>query len=174
MCVRPPFLPCAGFSPIALDESGQIPEENRVQFIFKPIGKFIASYRLGDWNDRTAPVIEFEPNQILEKVKEFGGCPIYGREFFDCKQESDYDWLNKLSFEYKSPNNHGYQHSIELFQAGANMSIDIKFWFDEFELFTPKYEKIELQAFINNGKRGWDGIYDGTASDKFFIYPYKD
>ncbi len=162
------------FSPIALDENGQIPDENRVQFIFKPIGKFIASYRLGDWNNKEAPVVQFEAEQILEKVVEFGGCPIYGWEFIDCKRESDYSWLSKLSCEYQSLNNHGNQHSLELFQAGHNKHIDIKFWFDEFEIFTPDYNKVELQTFIENGKRGWDGVYDGTASDKFAIYPLKD
>lgn len=162
------------FAPVAIDENGQIPADNRVQFVFKPIGKFIASYRLGHWDDKTAPTIKFEPEQILEKVEEFGHCSIYGWEFIDCKKESDYSWLDKLSFDFNSENNHGRQHSIELFQEGGDKHIDIKIWFDEFEIFTPNYDKVEFQAFIDNGKRGWDGIYNGNASDKFGIYPLKD
>ena len=42
-------------------------------------------------------------------------------------------------------------------------------------LYLTKYnsnnEMIELQTFIENGKRAWDGIYNGNASDKFGIYP---
>jgi|GEM_PF-1297746 len=163
----------ATFSPIALDEKGQIPDDNRVQFIFKHIGKFIASYRLGNWNDEDAPIIKFEPEQILQKIQEFGGCPIYGWEFIDCKIKTDSMWLNKLSCEFISEHTHGMQHTIELFQDGHNKHINIKIWFDEFEIFTPTGEKIELQTFIDNGKRGWDGVYNGTASDTFAIYPMK-
>jgi len=162
------------FSPVAIDENGQVPSDNRIQFIFKPVGKFIASYRLGHWDDKAAPTIMFEPEQILEKVEEFGHCSIYGWEFIDCKKESDYSWLDKLSFDFNSPNTEGRQHSIELFQEGCGKHIDIKIWFDEFEIYTSTYDKIEFQTFIDNGKRGWDGIYNGNASDSFGIYPVKD
>ena len=161
------------FAPVAIDNKGQVPEDNRVQFVFKPVGKFIASYRLGHWDDKTAPTVKFEPDEILEKVEEFGHCAIYGWEFFDCKNESDYSWLDKLSFDFNSTNNHGRQHSIELFQEGGDKHIDIKIWFDEFEIFNPKFDRIDIQTFIDNGKRGWDGIYNGNASTTFNIFPLK-
>ncbi len=157
------------FAPVALDENGQVPTYNRVQFIFTPIGKFIASLRLGHWDDTKAEIVKFEPEQILEKVEEFGHLSIYGWEFMNCKE--DVTWLDKLSCEFTSKNSQGLQNNIELFQEGFQKHIDIKFWFDEFEIFTPTHEKIELQTFIDNGKRGWDGIYYGNASDKFGIYP---
>ena len=163
-----------GFAPVAIDENGQVPADNRVQFVFKPVGKFIASYRLGHWDDKTAPTIKFEPEQIFEKVEEFGHSPIYGWEFIDCKKESNNSWLDKLSFEFNAENNQGRQHSIDLFQEYGDKHIDIKIWFDEFEIYTPQYDKIEFQTFIDNGKRGWDGIYNGKASDSFGIYPLKD
>ncbi len=162
------------FAPVAIDVNGQVPADNRVQFVFKPVGKFIASYRLGHWDDKTAPTIKFEPEQILEKVEEFGHCSIYGWEFIDCKKECDYSWLDNLSFDYNSLNNHGKLHSIELFQEGGDKHIDIKIWFDEFEIFSSKYDKIDVQTFIDNGKRGWDRIYYGNTSDTFGIYPSKD
>jgi hypothetical protein len=160
------------FASIAVDSNGKVPEDNRVQFVFKPVGKFIASYRLGRWDDANAPTVEFEPEQIFEKVQEFGHCAIYGWEFIDCKKQSNDNWQDsRLSFSYNSTKNNGRQHTIDLFQEGGDKHIDIKIWFDELEIFTPKYEKIEFQTFIDNGKRGWDGVYDGTASDKFHIYP---
>jgi hypothetical protein len=162
------------FAPVAIDENGQVPTDNRVQFVFKPVGRFIASYRLGHWDDKTAPIVKFEPEQILERVEEFGHCAIYGWEFIDCKKEGDYSWLDKLSFDFNSDCNHGKEHSIELFQEGAYKHIDIKIWFDEFEIYSPSYEKIKVHTFIDNGKRGWDGVYYGNASEKFGIYPSKD
>ncbi|MBN8699578.1 MAG: hypothetical protein J0L54_08185 [Chitinophagales bacterium] len=159
------------FSPVALDINGQVPTDNRVQFVFKPIGKFIASYRLGRWDDKSAQVVKFEPEQILEKVEEFKHVSIYGWEFINCNDENH--WLDRLSFDFNSENQHGRQNTIDLFQDGGNKHIDMKIWFDDFEIVNPKYEKIELQTFIDNGKRGWDGIYYGNASDKFGIYPAK-
>ena len=159
------------FSPVAIDVNGKVPEDNRVQFVFKPVGKFIASYRLGHWNDMIASVIKFEPEEIFEKVQEFGHCAIYGWEFMDCKKQSNDNWKDRLSFSFESPTSHGRQHTIDLFQEGVTNHIDIKIWFDDFEIVNSKYEKIGLQTFIDNGKRGWDGVYDGNASDKFHIYP---
>ena len=159
------------FSPVALDINGQVPTDNRVQFVFKPSGKFIASYRLGRWDDKSAQVVKFEPEQILEKVEEFKHVSIYGWEFINCNDENH--WLDRLSFDFNSENQHGRQNTIDLFQDGGNKHIDMKIWFDDFEIVNPKYEKIELQTFIDNGKRGWDGIYYGNASDKFGIYPAK-
>jgi hypothetical protein len=161
----------ATFSPVAIDTNGQIPEDNRVQLVFKPVGKFVASYRLGDWNDESAQTIKFEPEQIFEKVQEFGSGSIYGWEFIDCKKESNENWKDRLSFEFNSNKNAGQQHTIDLFQASEGKHIDIKIWFDELEIRSPKHETIDFQTFIDNGKRGWDGIYDGTASDKLNIYP---
>lgn len=160
------------FAPLAIDENGQLPADNRVLFVFSPVGKFVASYRLGRWDDSTAPTVKFEPKQIFDKIEEFGHRSIYGWEFIDCNRKSE-SWLDKLSFEYISVDKHGREHSIELFQEGVDKHIDVKIWFDEFEIFTPKYDKVEIQAFIDNGKRAWDGIYYGNASDIFGIYPLK-
>ena len=44
------------FLPVAIDKSEQVPADSRVQFVFKPIGKFIASYRLGHWDDKAAGI----------------------------------------------------------------------------------------------------------------------
>lgn len=75
--------------------------------------------------------MKFEPEQILEKVEEYGHGSIFGWEFIDCKKESDYSGLDKLSFEYNSVDNYGREHSIELFQEGCDKHIDIKIWFEE-------------------------------------------
>jgi hypothetical protein len=71
-------LIAATFSPVVVARDGTIPADKRVQFLFAPIGRFIASYRLGRWNDENAKVKEFEPERIFDEVKEFGCLPIYG------------------------------------------------------------------------------------------------
>jgi hypothetical protein len=165
-------LAAATFAPVALDESGKVPDDNRVQFVFKPVGRLMASYRLGAWNDPDATVIKFDPDSLFDKVTEFGGCPIYGWEFIDCSEEPKEDWIEKLSCKFEASRPHGRTHTITLFQeGGGEKHIDIKIWFDDIELFTPQYEPIPLGEFIANGKRGWDSIYNGEGSKTFAIFP---
>lgn len=164
----------ATFAPIAIDEAGKVPEDNRVQFIFKSIGRLIASYRLGCWNDHKAKIVLFDPQQLSEKVSEFSGCSIYGWKFFDCEKESSANWQDKLSCEFLSPDQRKRKHSFDLFQAShskdGDTHIDIKFWFDDLELYDSSHNVVSIQHFIDNGKRAWDSIYSGQPND-FGIYP---
>jgi hypothetical protein len=164
----------ATFSPVALTPDGAISSDNRVQFVFSPIGRFIASYRLGQWNDENAKVKEFEPEQIFDEVKEFGQLPIYGWKFIDAGDDAYSAWSDRLSFDYKSRHPHGLRHTIDLFQDGLRERIDMRIWFDDLQLFSPKYENIELKDFINNGKRGWDAVHTRKdVSEKYGIYTTK-
>lgn len=161
----------ATFSMLAVDENGKVPQDSRLQFIFQPVGKLIASYRLGNWDDEQASILKFDAEEISKKVEEFGQQPIYGWEFIDCKNQSNNNWMNRLSFQYESQQTHGRLHTFDLFQEGDNKHIDIKIWFDELKIYNPENQLVDLQTVINNGKRAWDGIYNGSATDKFNIYP---
>ncbi len=157
-------LVSVSFTVITIDRDGNVPEDNRLLFVFKPIGRFVASYRNGHWDDKNATIEKFEPNDILEIIKRFNGQAIYGWDFINCG-DNDFDtWKDKLSFDYSTVDNLGLTNTIDLFQEGGNKHIDIRIWFDDFEILTPKYEKVELEDFIENGKRGWDAIY--TNNDK--------
>ena len=160
------------FAVIAMDKDGQVPEDNRVSVIFRPIGRFVASYRKGHWDDEEAEVEYFEPEQILEIVQRFGGLPIYGWDFINCG-DKDFDrWKNRLSFDYSTGDGLGLTNTIDLFQAGTDQTLNVRIWFDDFDVLTPHHEKVDLVEFLENGRRGWDAIY---ASDEkmqgFGIFP---
>jgi len=160
------------FAVISMDKYGNVPEDNRLLFIFKSIGRFVASFRNGHWDDNNATVEKFDPENILEIIQRFRGQAIYGWDFINIGDDDFNNWKDKLSFDYFREDGQGFTNTIDLFQEGGNIHIDLRIWFDDFEILTPKYEKVELEDFIENGKRGWDAIYgNNTKMDNFGIIP---
>lgn len=150
------------FALVSMDENGNVPNDNRLLFIFKPFGRFVASLRNGNWDDINAPTEIFEPEEILEKIKSFNGQSIYGWDFVNCGDEDFGNLKERLSFDYTRGDSIGLTNTIDLFQEDGERHIDIRIWFDHFEIMTLAYEKIELFDFIENGKRGWDAVYDNN------------
>jgi hypothetical protein len=150
----------ATFEVLTLPEQGDPPEDERVQFLFAPIGRIAASLRLGRWDDDTAQVVPFTVDQLLRVVQDFGGQPIYGSEFFDIHQKYFSRWADRLSvnclWEPES-----VSHSITLFQEGNNKHLDICLWFDDFIIKDSNGNEIPLANFIAGGKRWWDALYSG-------------
>jgi hypothetical protein len=160
------------FALVTMDKDGNVPEDNRLLFTFRPVGRFVASYRYGHWDDKNVVVEKFEPNEILEIIKVFNGQPIYGWDFVNCGDKEFDTWKDRLSFDYSTGGNIGFSNTIDLFQEGGDKHIDLRIWFDDFEIFTPKYEPIELEEFLENGKRGWDAVYSNNDKmSNFGIIP---
>jgi hypothetical protein len=165
-------LVACSFSVIAMDKYGNIPENNKVWFIFKPIGRFVASYRKGNWDDENAEVEKFEPKRIHDIVDSFNGQAIYGWDFINCGDEDFDKWKDRLSFDYSAEQKTGLTNTIDLFQEYGKKHIDIRIWFDDFDIFTSKYESIGLEELLENGKRGWDAVYaNNKKMTNFGIIP---
>lgn len=165
-------LVACSFSLVAMDKDGNVPKDNRLLFIFNPIGRFVASYRNGHWDDKTAEIEKFEPERILEIVQSFLGLSIYGWDFVNCGDKNFDTWKDHLSFDYSTGSNIGFTNTIDLFQEGVNKHINIRIWFDDFEILTSKYKPVELEEFLENGKRGWDAIYENNEKmSNFGIIP---
>ena len=154
--------------PPSLDKDGNVPNERRVVLLFQPVGRFVASYRMGRWDDKDAPVVKFEPEQILEKIGEFQQHYISGWNFINSDKFKFDSWKDRASFDYSSGVEEGMAHTIDLFQDQSDKIIDIRIWFGDFKLYTPSYEPIAFQDFIDGGKRAWDSIYAGGEKAKQF------
>jgi hypothetical protein len=163
--------------PVALGINGKVPEDNRVQIILKPVGKFIITLRNGNWKDEITKIIKFKPEQISKIFEEVRGCPIYGWEFFNTIETDSGKKEEKPICKYKSKSNNGLANTLAFGSddTSGKRSIDFKFWFDKLEVFSPSYESITIENFIANGKRGWDSIYGGgEATKQFGIFPMKN
>lgn len=165
-------LVACSFALVAMDKDGNVPKDNRFLFIFKPVGRFVTSLRNGHWDDKDATIDYFEPNDILTKIKSFNGQSIYGWDFVNCGDEDFNEWKDRLSFDYSTGETIGLANTIDLFQEGFERHIDIRIWFDDFEILTPKYEPVDLEEFLENGKRGWDAVYaNNNKMGNFGIIP---
>ena len=108
----------ATFRVLTLPAEGQPAEDRRVQMLFKPVGRVIASLRNGLWNDDTAEVVPFALSELLNVVQSFGGQPIYGWDFFDIHEREMDRWAHRLSLDWRSGTD-GLSRSITLFQSSG-------------------------------------------------------
>ena len=148
---------------LTLPEVGPMVSDNRLQFLFYPVGRIVASLRKGAWNDEKAEVVEFELADLLSVVQEFGGAPIYGWKFFDNTDvEAFRRWSDRLSLDHET-GLEGRTHTIDLFQEGYQRHLDIRIWFDKIAIGDPAGDQVLLDDLIAGGKRWWDGFYNGDA-----------
>jgi hypothetical protein len=165
-------MAAATFAVLTLPETGPVPEDRRVQFLFAPVGRIAASLRNGRWDDPKAGVSQFKLEELLGVVQSFKGLPIYGWEFFDMTIANNFDrWVDRCSIDLQLGED-GHAHTIDLFQEGPNRHLDIRLWFDEFIIRNPTGGEIALADFAADGKRWWDGLYAGDKrTDGFGVFP---
>lgn len=160
------------FSVIAMDKYGNVPNDNRLLFIFKPVGRFVASLRNGHWDDDEAEVETIKPDYINEIIQSFRCLPIYGWDFVNCGDQDFDTWKDRLSFDCYTGDNTGLENTIDLFQEGGNRHLDLRIWFNDIEIYSPDHKPVEFEDFLENGKRGWEAIYaDNEKVNHFGIIP---
>lgn len=153
----------ATFRVLSLPEGDETvtPEDTRVQLVFQPIGRVAVSLRLGHWDDPAAPVERLRIDQLSERVKSFGGLPIYGWEFFDLPDTQFAQWSNRLSLDLQWPEEgDGFAHTVDLFQE-ADSILDMRLWFDELTIRDARHNEVPLEDIIAGGRRWWDAFWQG-------------
>jgi len=155
----------ATFRTLQLSVDGSEPEDRRVQFLFRPVGRVVASLRNGAWDDPRAEVEPVAIENLLATVQSFGGLPIYGWRFFDTPKKNLRKLRNRLSLDWTSGDD-GHSHVVEIFQDQPNRILDLWVWFDEFVIRDPDGNEIDLETFIASGKRWWDAFYAGDDRTK--------
>jgi len=146
------------------------PPDTRVSIVLAPVGRVVASYRDGHWDDPHAPILPLTLDQLLPVVRSFGGLPIYGWEFID-REDGYHLWSNRLSLDERLGDD-GHSHSITVFQEDANRILDLRIWFDTLRILRPDHTEIATADFIAGGQRWWDGLGGGdTRTDGHGIVP---
>ena len=156
-------IAAATFRVLTLPVDGPPPEDSRVQILFRPVGRIVASLRNGRWDDAAAEVVPFEVTDLLPVVQRFGGRPIYGWEFFDVHDKELSRWGQRLSLDWRSGSD-GVSRSVTVFQESArhaDQHLDVCIWFDELEVRRPDGSVLSLEEFAAGGKRWWDAMYAG-------------
>ena len=152
------------FYPIAIQQDGTIPNDNRFLFAFRNVGRLASSLTL----EPETKAIKFDTNELSDKMSEFKNESLYGWEFIDNDEELIFkQWKDNVSFDKIFSDTFEKQHTIDLFQEDkySKKTIDIRIWFDTIEMFDSDLKPFDAQTFIANGKRGWDKLYkDGWTT----------
>ena len=165
-------IAAATFFVLILPEIGEPPPDRRFQFVFWPVGRVAASLRNGLWLDKRAPAVRFDVTDLLRVVQSFDGLPIHGHQFFDVPESKNFErWADRLSLDYSGvPGT--FSHTLDLFQDGGSRNLDIRLWFNEFEIRNPADEVVPLERFIAEGQRWWDGLTRGDPRTRGYnIFP---
>jgi hypothetical protein len=160
-----PDGPMAGITlaVLALNEDGSSPEDPWLQIVLFNVGRAAASLRLGRWDDPAAPVVAFDPSELLEVVQGFGGLRIYGWEFFDEHERELEKWAAKASFDLELAAGDGQRHSLMMFQEGRQKHLDVCIWFDAMLLRNAAGEDVAISDVIAAGRRWWDALHRGDS-----------
>src|SRR5262245_48155130 len=112
-------------------DGAPMPDDPRVQLLFAPVGRVVASLRQGRWDDPDAAVATVTAEQLLDVVRSFGGLPIYGWDFFDTAELELNKLGRRLSLDWRAGDD-GTTHSVLFFQEGPDRHLDVIIWFDRF------------------------------------------
>lgn len=145
------------FNPIATQSDGLIPQDNRFLFAFKNVGRLASSLTI----DKSAKAINFEARLLADKMSEYKNEQLYGWEFIDNGDKIFKTWEHNKSFDLILDNNFERQHTIDLFQEDkySKKNIDIRIWFETIKIFDSSLKPVDIQTFIDNGKRGWEKLF---------------
>jgi hypothetical protein len=161
----------ATFAVLTLPEDGPVPEDRRAQILMQPLGRVAASYRQGLWNDRDAPISTVSAAE-LETLTVERPTSVYGWDFFNRSDDRIEEWPQPLSLDLQLDQQHTAL-TLDLVHD-LNPFLHVRLWFSAFRLLTPDREEIDLQEFIDGGKRWWDGLYAGDErASGFGIVPLK-
>lgn len=159
---------------LALDKKGRSPKDPRLQIILYNVGRAAASLRLGSWDDESAPVVAFPPSELMERVLEMGGLPIYGWEFFDLHEREMEQWGDRTSFDVELSPDDGRTHSLTVFQEGNEQHLDVCIWFDGMLLRNAALQELALDQVIAAGQRWWDALdNDPSHGQAHGIFPLR-
>ena len=151
----------ATFRVLTLDESGEVPQNSRLQFLFYPVTRIVASLRTGRWDDANAEVMPLALDELLQVVQSFSGSPVYGWQFFDVHEKTLDTIADRISLNWQSGEN-ADGHSIMLFQEeGDDRFLELCVWFGSLLIRTPAREAVSIDDFIAGGRRWWDAMYAG-------------
>jgi hypothetical protein len=133
---------------------GPPPVDRRLQVLLHPVGRV--------WVRRTShhgEILTMSIGELLPTVQSFGGCPIYGWEFFDTPVPALHASQLSALEEFGTD---GLSHTLHLFQdGGVNGQLDLWVWFDELTLRTPEGAPLPIDDVIAGGRRWWDGLHAG-------------
>ncbi len=143
----------ATFSVLALQETGVVPSDSRVQMLFVNVGRVAVSL----FDESSPAPVPVPIDRLLETVQSFNGGDVYGWEFVDVKDNPFQASGSGKSLDLEFTDG-SMAHSINLFQ-GVKRKLDLCVWFEDLKVRTPDGIEIDMRDFIAAGRRWWDAFH---------------
>lgn len=148
-------LAAVTLSVLTLPESGSAPADSRIQVLLHGVSRVAASLRNGLWNDPAAAVVPFALSDFLNVVQSFGGCAVYGDEFFDVHEPELKKWDNRFSLDVVLSTDAG-RHSICFFQEGGReRHLDFCIWFQDLTVRDVAGRLVPVSEIAEGAQRWW-------------------
>lgn len=162
----------ATFEVLTLPAHGAPPSDAQLILVFEPVGRIAVSLTYIDDPKTERRVVDIDLADLSQVVRSFGGCPVYGWDFFVRTDDDFAKWSSRLSLDLVWPPS-AQSHSIQLFQEGiepnalvldpdnAGRNLDLRLWFDRVEAFTSSGDQIHLEEVAEGGRRWWTAMREG-------------
>lgn len=148
---------------ISMTSDNKFYDDNRFRIEFNDYGRIAVSYRNGTWDDKNAKVEIIEPRKLKSKFKDLILDSMYGWEFINLEEKHFTDWSDKISLDEINKSEWSKMNTIDFFaeQVGKDeVTIDIRIWFSNFQIFDINNKELTKEEFAENGKRGWNQLYE--------------
>jgi hypothetical protein len=156
---------------LMLPDSGPAPADSRIQVMLHGVSRVAASLRNGLWNDATASAVPFALGDLLSVVQSFGGCAVYGDDFFDVHEAELEKWHNRFSLDVRLASEEA-EHSLSLFQEGGrDRHLDLCIWFQDLTLHDASGGLAPVAEIIESAHRWWKAFRenDPRTTDRGLI-----
>jgi len=154
---------------ISMNSDNKFPDDDRHRFMFNDFGRIAISFRLGEWDDEKAEIVNIEPIELKSKFDNLKLDSMYGWEYINLDDKTFNDWKDKISLDVVNKDDWNKMNTIDLFaeQIGKDaVTIDIRIWFKDFQIFDYFGRELTKKEFIENGERGWNQLYKtGISTD---------
>lgn len=155
------------FDQFALLKDGTIPNDSRVKITFENVSRIAALLKLGEWNERKAPIKTLSIENISNEIRKFEGQEMYGWEFINVpKSEKDFHkWEKTASLDVKFQSKNNTTNTIDIFSEHFSenpKTLNLRIWFEKFKIESMSGELIDEVQFIVRGLRSWNKLFNGT------------
>jgi len=154
---------------VSMNSDNKFPDDDRHRFMFNDFGRIAISFRLGEWDDEKAEIVNIEPSELKSKFANLKLDSMYGWEYINLDDKTFNDWKDKISLDVVNKDDWNKMNTIDLFaeKIGKDaVTIDIRIWFKDFQVFDYFGRELTKKEFIENGERGWNQLYKtGLSTD---------
>lgn len=152
--------------PLSWDTEADEPAYPVVHVALTGVRRLWASYRPALWDDETVEPVPLDLDALVRVVADLGPVDLDGWTHIDGDRLSYTMWQHRPSLDLHVPGPDGISspaaHHLNLAKViyeAPHRTLQLRVWFDDLAVTTATGEPIELDAFIDGGRRWWTALH---------------